>query len=122
MTSRTHLNLVLKFPRATINALFYSEENKQEIISINQCAILKFVGKVGDRIIQNAPIFLFFLRLLGSIDNNDRTKLREAISFRQGARRRPRRADAVDTKKQALLQSATVKVTTLHKMIDRRFV
>ena len=57
---RTHLRFTWKFLRPTINAVFNSEENDQEIIQINQCAILKSFGKVGDRIIQNATIFYFF--------------------------------------------------------------
>ena len=56
-----------KCPRSTINALFYSEENRQEFLPINQCAILKFGGKVGDRMIQNASIFYFFAFLAGLI-------------------------------------------------------
>ena len=71
MFIRLLLLVEFKSPRATINALFNSEANKQEITPINQCAILKSVGKVGDRMIQNASIFLFFFHLLGWIDNND---------------------------------------------------
>ena len=45
---RTHLRLALKSPRATINAVFYSEENRQGIILINQCAILKLEFEIAD--------------------------------------------------------------------------
>ena len=38
---RAHLRLALKFARATINAVFYSEKDRQGIILINQCAVLK---------------------------------------------------------------------------------
>ena len=64
MYGRLLLLVEFECPRATINAVFYSEENNQGIISINQCAILKSVGKVGDRMIQNASIFLFFFVFL----------------------------------------------------------